>query len=113
MSEAYPLPAHAAYIWVAGADLFLGLPPVPGGTKGHQVRLPATDRGLAVALDILRERARAPGVPHRYGGHVIGTKGAPVQYDIEEVLRRLGKPSPGARAEELREAEDLLKEAGL
>lgn len=108
MNDAYPLPAHAAYIWLAGPDLFLGLPPVPGGTKGHQVRLPANERGLSVALGILQERARAPGKPHH-----VGTKGAPVQYDLEEVLKRLGKPSPGARAEALSEAEDLLREAGL
>lgn len=73
----YPLPSYAAHIWVAGDELKLSLPS-PLDAPSHVLTLPNTEKGLALALTILREREREFGT--------IGRKSAPTQYMVERQL---------------------------
>lgn len=82
MSE-YPLPHYAVSVWLSGDKLMVAYPPLPGNQKGHTVVLPNTPAGLAVLQESLQERQRE-------GYQKIGTKATPVQYDIDEILRRMG-----------------------
>lgn len=83
MSQPYPIPACAAYIWTAGDKLFLGLPGEAG--QGHTVIIPLDKmvpdvgmtglpkpyhRGFKVLIETLRHREIAPQRP------MIGEKGA-------------------------------------
>lgn len=101
----YPIPSHAAHIWVAGDAIFLGLPPFRGD-HGHTVQLPNTTKGLQVALATLRARAisREP---------TIGTRAAPAQYNVDEILKRVGADREAAQKRRIEEADDLLSEVGL
>lgn len=76
MSEPYPLPKHAAYIWSAGDQIFLAFPPTVGGDKGHSVSLPASAAGLSRALAILRDRASALDLR-------LNQRGTPTQLNLE------------------------------
>lgn len=123
----YPLPTFAAYIWLAGDTLMLGLPPSEGNSRGHQVAIPAANlctsreltdrersdgvlsldrsvktRGFIALLDVLRERAREGRVPK------LGTRGEPTQYNLEEVLHKVKKYAPNGR-----EAPTSLADLGL
>lgn len=78
MSEHYPLPATAAYIWLVGDKIMVGFPPLPGNEKGHSIALPASPGAFSVLLDILRQRntdAR------------MATRGAPTQWNVEHDKR--------------------------
>jgi len=103
MSDEYPLPAHAAYIWLRGDQIFLGLPPLPGNRHGHTVHFTADERGIQIMLDILRARSFT-----QTSG--IGTRGAPVQYDIEQIRKVMDRKK--AEAEKDLELE-FLTELGL
>ena len=47
MPESYPLPAHAATIWLrADGSISLALPPSPGNSRAHTVTLPGDAGGL-------------------------------------------------------------------
>lgn len=95
----YPLPSHAASIWLTGEALFLALPGT-NGARGHTVRIPrgrceapgdiAALSGWSVLLELLRQRMHAAEEGTRAS---IGTRAAPVQYDIDGMLRSLGKRS--------------------
>lgn len=85
MSE-YPLPHYAVSVWLSGDKLMIAYPPLPDHTKGHTIVLPATPAGFAILADSLKERQRE-------GYQKIGTKATPIQYDIDEIIRRMG---PGA-----------------
>ncbi len=76
MSEPYPLPKHAAYIWSVGDHLMLAFPPITGSDKGHSVSLPATPAGLSRALAILRDRASALDLR-------LNQRGTPTQLNLE------------------------------
>jgi hypothetical protein len=94
----YPLPSFAAYVWLEGHELVLGLPPRAEHERGHQVRIPlekcsvecsswgsplARQLGWKALLDILRERARA-GQRDRFH---VGTRADPTQQMLEAVMR--------------------------
>lgn len=76
----YPLPDYAASIWLIGDEIALCLPAQVEGARAHTIQLPATDKGMVALMTILRDRARA-------SNRTIGTKAAPVQYDVEALLR--------------------------
>ncbi len=84
----YPLPSYAASFWVVGDQLFVRLPPWATGGPAHIITLPANEAGMKICLDLLKERARASYETK------IGTKAAPVQYDIDAMLRRMGAAGP-------------------
>lgn len=83
MSEPYPLPHYAVSVWLSGDKLMVAYPPPPFSDKGHTIVLPATPAGFAVLADNLKERQRE-------GYHKIGTKATPIQYNIDEIIRRMG-----------------------
>lgn len=91
----YPLPSYAMQIWLAGDIIHLALPSGPDG-KSHVVRIPlakcsieqsewgqplARQLGWVVLVDILKQRQATREAPR------IGQRSAPVQYDIEAMLR--------------------------
>lgn len=109
----YPVPAHAAYIWLAGDTIYLGLPSLTGSEKGHTIHAQANPTGLLALLSILRSRASGQ-------SKGVGTKADPTQYNLEAVLASLRTRSDldhedrvKAKAEATKEADELLKELGL
>src|SRR5438309_159855 len=81
MPETYPLPSYAISLWVAGDDLWLAFPGQGPEGKGHSVRLPVSKSGLKVAINILRDRAKAESLK-------IGHDGTPTQYTVEQYAGR-------------------------
>jgi len=97
----YPIPSHAAHIWKDEKNLYLGLPPKAEDGRGHVLVIPlsrcefsysgwgtitAGQTGWKQLLEMLSARdedsaARQPSP--------IGTKGAPVQYDLDQVLKTM------------------------
>ena len=73
----YPIPSYATYVWLAGNHLYVCFPPTVG-SKSHTVLFPATDKGVALFLSVMRER--------KAGELHIGTKGEPTQYQVERAL---------------------------
>jgi hypothetical protein len=82
MSDSYPLPSYVTQTWVSGDKLFVCFPPTRGD-KSHTVQLPATPAGFAILGSLLQERSREGYEPS------IGTRAAPVQYDIDKMLLRM------------------------
>lgn len=86
MSEPYPIPSHAAHIWIAGDNkLTVAFPPLPGHEKGHTTLLPCTEDGIKVLRSILAERAEG----FTSGRATIGTKGSPTQYNLAEMIKAM------------------------
>jgi hypothetical protein len=88
-------PQHACSIWLNGDELRLGFEG-PSGAM-HSVAIPrsalhtpdgAAFRGWAILFDILRRREGSSRVPS------IGQRSAPVQYDIEAMLRKVRAAGP-------------------
>lgn len=86
-AEQFPPPSYAAQIWLTAEGLRLALPATLG-ERGHAVLLPLKPASMEVLVTILRERSRR-GQQHR-NERRIGTAAAPVQYDIEHLLRQFG-----------------------
>src|SRR6185503_16111600 len=84
MSEHYPLPKHAAYIWVIGDQLFLGFPSSIG-EKGHSVHCKADAIGLAWAIELLKERERQGRNTLRIGERKV----EPTQYQLDDILKAI------------------------
>lgn len=78
----YPLPSHAASIWLADGTIWLGLPSTNSEDRGHSVPIPATPEGLAQVLRILTARERDA------ANCRIGEAGSPTRAQIEEVMAR-------------------------
>lgn len=128
MSSAdYPVPSFAAYIWLAGDKLCLGLPPADGRSRGHTVVIPlaklnitrgqteweqengAVDLtrsvstvGFATLLQLLHQRERDGRIAP------IGARGEPTQYQLEAMMKALAgssvsvtKAAPTKRAQSL------------
>ena len=102
----YPLPSYVTSIWLAGDTIHLALPSGPDG-KSHIIRIPlakcsiessewgeplARQRGWLVLLDILKQRQQERQQPVR-----LGDRAAPVQYDIDAMLRAVSSASPQSR----------------
>lgn len=115
MSETYPLPSYAANIWTIGDQLVLSFPS-PLDAPAHKVQFPNTEKGLALALQTLRERERS------HQSLLLGTKGAPSIYQVERALAEDKKyrawiaemgEAKAIREAEAADAEAMLKELGL
>lgn len=107
MSEPYPLPRHAAYIWIADDTLTLAFPPITGSDKGHSVSLPANPAGLSRALAILRDRASALDLR-------LSNRGTPPKIAVENDARyKEWLKAMKVTKEEKAEAGKMLDELGL
>lgn len=107
----YPLPSYAAHIWLTGDEINLTFPS-PLDAPAHTVRFPANERGMKLALSILRDRASAD----RSDSLKLGHKAAPTQYMTEARYREITASiarDKAATAQEQAEAEGLLKELGF
>lgn len=109
----YPIPGYAAHIWIAGDQIKLCLPS-PLDAPSHTISVPNNEKGLALALQILRERE------HDFG--TIGRASAPTQYMTERQLAndrkyneilRIMRENSEERRKEMEEAEAFLSELGL
>ena len=83
-------PASAVYIWTEG-DLIYLLIPSPTTDKTHTIRFPNTPTGWIAVNSTLRAREVSEA-----SARTVGNKPAPVQYDIDEMLKTL-KKSPNPR----------------
>lgn len=98
----YPLPSYATTIWLAGEHLHLALPSGPDG-KAHTIRIPLAkcsieqteggstlgrQMGWQALLAILKERSALANRPVR-----LGDRAAPVQYDIDAMVRAVSSTS--------------------
>jgi hypothetical protein len=112
----YPLPSYAMQIWLAGDTIHLALPSGPDG-KSHVVRIPlakcsietsewgqplARQLGWVVLTDILKQRQQQREAPR------IGQRSAPVQYDIEAMLRAVSPKKFDGKGQELLDYEQLF-----
>lgn len=96
--DEYPLPTHAVSVWLTNEHLCVGMSALGHGSRGHTVRIPigrlyalpdvAAQSGWVALLELLKARrlCAARGV----AAH-IGTQASPVQYDLDKVLKSLGK----------------------
>lgn len=87
--ERYPPPSYASTVWATPEGLRISLPATPGET-GHSILLPFAQASWGILIELLRERGR---FAERNTRARIGTRAAPVQYDIEGILRSLGRTS--------------------
>lgn len=109
MSEPYPLPRHACYLWAVGDRIMLGFPPVTGSDKGHSVSLPNTTQGLSQALEILHERSTIA-----FDRQTIGHRASPTQHQIQNDKRyKAFMAASAVSAAERDEASKFLEELGL
>ena len=120
----YPLPSYVTQIWLAGDFIHMALPSGPDG-KIHVIKVPvgkcsietsewgeplASQRGWMVVLDLLKQRQQERAAPSR-----LGDRAAPVQYDIDAMLRAVSTSPQKAkrfntRAEEQLDYDDLFQE---
>lgn len=124
MTDRYPPPFYALSIWLAGDRIMIAIPEagpaeIPLSRLEPQVNdfgnIVPGNRGLAVLLDMLRERAKARPM-------TIGMSGAPVRNDVEKALESDEKyqawlaamsENRAAKAAAKAEAEAVLAEIGL
>jgi hypothetical protein len=124
MSESYPTPSYALSIWLSGHGISIAIPEagtiiIPLGRIEPQTNefgnIVPGNRGVAVLLDLLRERAKAR-------PFTIGMSGAPVRNDVEKALESDEKyrawlvamnEDKAAKAKDKAEAEKVLSEIGL
>lgn len=112
----YPLPSYAMQIWLVGETIHLALPSGPDG-KSHIVRIPLAkcsieqsewgqplvrQLGWVVLQDILKSRQQQREAPR------IGQRSAPVQYDIEAMLRAVSPTKFNSRGVEQLNYEQLF-----
>jgi hypothetical protein len=94
--NSYPLPAHAVSVWLAGDRLMIGIPPVNGDERPSTKVIPldrcfvdknaASQTGWRFLLNLLSERTEMIAQGKK---PYLGTKGDPVQYDIEKMLKHM------------------------
>lgn len=114
----YPLPSYAMQIWLAGDTIHLALPSGPDG-KSHVVRIPlakcsieqseggqplARQLGWVVLQDILKSRQQQREAPR------IGQRSAPVQCDIEAMLRAVVTKRYDGKGQEQLDYDKLFSE---
>lgn len=109
----YPIPAYAAYIWIAGDEIVVQFPPALLDDRSHTVKFPNTENGLLLLLDVMRRRRTELS---------IGLKGTPTKYEIERTLAGSEKykvwleelkRTRGVSEKEKAESIEFLKELGL
>lgn len=120
MTDRYPPPSYAVTIWLSGDRIMVAIPEASAveipldrlepQTSDFGSVLPG-NRGLAVLLDLLRNRAanRAP---------TIGMNAAPLRHSVEQALASdikyiAWQAAMAATAESKAEAKEFLKELGL
>ena len=87
------LPDFVSHIWAVGNEIHISFPPLPGNTKSHSIILPNSPSGLMALGTIIKDRARL-GLKS-----TIATKGSPVQYDIEGMLKAMKETKKKASAD--------------
>lgn len=102
MADAYPTPSYAATIWIAGNEICLGFSETRN-SPGHTTRLPCTEKGLQVALQILRARQALPS-----GSSQVATLAEPTQFNLDRELMKYQK-----RVTLSADPDEALKELGL
>ena len=117
MSETYPLPSHACHIWLdSDGNICLGIPPLREGDHGHTLIFPqeklklkvrskgdsvhASQLGWLSIFKTLNERSQAV--------EPIGRPSAPVQYDIEQIMKNLKAKKASTPKVETLTMEDLF-----
>jgi hypothetical protein len=80
----YPIPSYALNAWLAGDKIHINFPPTDGHSRSHSVVLPADERGMKVLLALMKERQQAEYTL------TVATAAAPVQYDVDAILRAMG-----------------------
>lgn len=121
----YPAPGYALSIWLAGDHIALAIPEAGTVTipleniephRNDFGQVTPSNRGLAVLLDILRQRMQTRERP------TIGQSAAPVRHDVETALRSDEKyvawleamnGTKAQNATEKAEAAEMLRELGL
>ncbi len=81
----YPLPAHAASIWIAGDTLFLAFPSTDPGVRGHTTQLKINENTMLTLIHVLRSRARSHHEIER-----LGTTACPTQYNLDAIMKSFG-----------------------
>jgi hypothetical protein len=81
--DPYPLPAHAAYIWAIGDEIYVGFPPIQGDT-GHTVHCKADAMGLEWVISLLKARMQSS---HHHARHIGHRPTEPTQYQLDAILR--------------------------
>ena len=84
MTSPYPVPHYAATIWLAGNDIMLGFEQT-AEAKGFSIRIPANEKGLAIAMQILRDREKLA-TPA-----TTGTRAEPTQHILDAWMREYRK----------------------
>jgi len=106
MTPDYPLPTYAAYIWVAGDKLIVSFPPLKSSDRNsHTTILSADEVGAKVLLSVLTERARLTDKA------AIGTKGSPVQYDVDTMLKVIRAAGDDAKITRIEPKKDISRES--
>lgn len=80
----YPLPAHAASIWIAGDILFIAFPSTSPGVRGHTVELRINENTMLTLIHVLRSRARSTELDR------MGKPECPTQYNLDKIMASFG-----------------------
>jgi len=109
LSDSYPLPSYAAYIWLKGDQVCLSFPG-QNGARAHQVQLPLNEAGLKCLVDILKGREQ--------NEVWLARAGAPTKRQVEEDLKKDAQYNAWLKAmrtsqKEKDEATKFLEELGL
>ena len=108
--DKYPLPDYAVSVWVVGDNLMVAFPGV-ATERGHTIKLPASQAGLATAIKLLREREHARDLR-------VAQCGTPTQWEVENDLKykswiKAMKANKATKQTELDEAIALLRDLDL
>lgn len=80
-------------IWTTGDEIHLSIPSPEPGARAHVVVMPNNEKGWAVIATLLRDREHSEQQPY------LGTRAAPVQYDIDKMLLHIQKIPPVRKVE--------------
>lgn len=83
-------PDHSIKVWLEADEIHCEISSPVDGARAHSFFVPATQAGFAVFVSVLKERERVS-----YNHQLIGTAAAPVQYDIEGIMRAMGSNMTG------------------
>ncbi len=118
MSEHYPLPRTAVYMWLTSEGICVGLPPLDANTKAHTITIPlkncsvetgesgttlARQRGWESLLRLLQSRATAPAAPPR-----LGTASEITQAQLDNALRAHAAHQRALRRSSVEDLGDLM-----
>lgn len=81
----YPLPSHAASIWLSGDILFIAFPSTDPNVRGHTVELRINENTMLTLVHVLRSRARSHSQNDR-----LGKPECPTQYNLDAIMKSFG-----------------------